>query len=680
MKTLKNLSILLLSIPLITSCGKSNSQHTHSYDFQSGKWFWSETERGYSASLTVFCDKCEENVEGHRLELQATVTKSVNDPACTEDGATIYTATVNYSGATYTDVKQIKIDALGHNYTSMSVSGEYKKTYQAFERFDASTIIVNAVCEVCGNESVIPSDEYFIIYNTFGMDYLSVGDTSVTISYKGMTKVLDGLTVTPITINAPEQDIATFTYDGLEKVYFVQESEYYTVSGNKATDAGEYDVVISLKDKTNYVWNNGNNEDLVYHFTIKKASNEIYGFENSYHTHCGIQPDFSGVYSEANDVTFTYYRDSEMTEEVQESELSAGTYYVKAVSGGANYVQIVKSATLTVSHCFDHEVVDEKYLKDAPTEFEDAVYYKSCACGEASTETFVAKGTKLPSLIANTSYEPSEVVNEVAPEGYTIVSKGTVSYEGDLQGKEFLMNIDINGFSRVSFAFKTENRRFCDVDWSNPVPLNEWHFVTMTKNQNGTFSSVIKNAAGETLISKNSATSFRNAMLYYNWDGDQDFMVWYSTEVIGVRLDPVGTFVSASSVSSFETLSESAPNGYTSVTKGTTTYNDANQGNTFLANIDISGYSSVYFAFKTANRRLCNSAWGSPLTIGDWYYVTITNNNDGTYTSVIKDSNGTAKFGYENKPSFKDSLLYYNWDGSEPNLVWYSTEVRGTAK
>lgn len=683
MKKLKMLSFLILSIPLIASCssGSAKKQHVHSYDFDNGKWFWSETETGYSASLTVFCETCDENTKGHRLELEATVTKTINDPTCTVQGATVYTASVTYEGKSYSDKKEFPIDALGHNYISLSVEGDYPKTYQAFDTFDDSNLIVKSVCDICGDEIVIPRGDYYVVYSTFGADYLSAGDTSVTISYQGTKKVLDGLTVTPITIKAPAGDASSFTYDGEEKVYAVQESEYYTISGNKATDAGEYDATISLKDKKNYVWDNGNNNDIVYHFTINQAANEISGLLDHYDTTCGTKPDFSGVTSTANDVEFHYYRDSVMTDEVLESEISEGTYYIKAISGGANYVQVVKTTTLTVSHSFDCEVAHDEYLKTAATEYENAVYYKSCVCGAASTtDTFIAEGTKLPTLLADTSYEPSEAVEETAPEGFTKVSKGTISYEGDLQSKEFLKNIDVTGFSTIYFAFKTENRRFCDKNWENPIPLNEWHYVTITRNQNGTLTSVIKNAKGIALITYSDATSFRNALPYYNWDGDQPFMVWYSTEVLGIRHDAVGTMVAPSSVASYESLSESAPLGYFYVTKGTVTYSDSNQGQTFLTNLDISEYSSVYFAFKTANRRFCNSAWESPLTIGVWYFVTITNNGDGTYTSVIKDGDGNTKFGYENKNSFKESLLYYNWDGSEPNAVWYSTEVRGTAK
>lgn len=56
------------------------------------------------------------------------------------------------------------------------------------------------------------------------------------------------------------------------------------------------------------------------------------------------------------------------------------------------------SATLTIkgahTHVFDQEVATKDYLKSAATCTADAVYYKSCTCGVASTtDTFTATGT-----------------------------------------------------------------------------------------------------------------------------------------------------------------------------------------------------------------------------------------------------------------------------------------------
>lgn len=42
-------------------------------------------------------------------------------------------------------------------------------------------------------------------------------------------------------------------------------------------------------------------------------------------------------------------------------------------------------------HTYDREIAEEKYLKSPATETEDAIYYKSCACGAKGEETFVLK-------------------------------------------------------------------------------------------------------------------------------------------------------------------------------------------------------------------------------------------------------------------------------------------------
>ena len=72
-------------------------------------------------------------------------------------------------------------------------------------------------------------------------------------------------------IAEPVEDTINYTYNGEEQTYTIVPSEFYTVSGNKETNAGSYEVVISLKDKNKYAWKNTkNSEDLKYTFTIDK--------------------------------------------------------------------------------------------------------------------------------------------------------------------------------------------------------------------------------------------------------------------------------------------------------------------------------------------------------------------------------------------------------------------------
>ncbi|MBM6678264.1 LPXTG cell wall anchor domain-containing protein [Faecalicoccus pleomorphus] len=75
-------------------------------------WEWSKN--GQSATATFICD----NDENHQESKEASITSTVKEePTCTEDGITVYTATVEFNGQTYTDTKDVAdIPATGHSY------------------------------------------------------------------------------------------------------------------------------------------------------------------------------------------------------------------------------------------------------------------------------------------------------------------------------------------------------------------------------------------------------------------------------------------------------------------------------------------------------------------------------------------------------------------------------------
>ena len=80
-------------------------------------WEWSKN--GQSATATFICD----NNENHQESKEASITSTVKEePTCTEDGITTYTATVEFNGQTYTDTKDLTdIPAIGHKLTKTEV-------------------------------------------------------------------------------------------------------------------------------------------------------------------------------------------------------------------------------------------------------------------------------------------------------------------------------------------------------------------------------------------------------------------------------------------------------------------------------------------------------------------------------------------------------------------------------
>ena len=80
----------------------------------------------------------------------------------------------------------------------------------------------------------------------------------------------------------PEQE---FVYDGTEKIvnFTNSNSSYFTILGNRATNAGEYTITIKLNDTANTIWSNGNTNPIEYNWQINKASVQVPNFSTRIH-------------------------------------------------------------------------------------------------------------------------------------------------------------------------------------------------------------------------------------------------------------------------------------------------------------------------------------------------------------------------------------------------------------
>ena len=76
-------------------------------------------------------------------------------------------------------------------------------------------------------------------------------------------------TVAPAKVAKPAQDLTKYCCSDDEQTYQVVSSPLYTVNGATKKEHGTTDVVISLKDKDNYVWADDTVADLRYPFTIE---------------------------------------------------------------------------------------------------------------------------------------------------------------------------------------------------------------------------------------------------------------------------------------------------------------------------------------------------------------------------------------------------------------------------
>ncbi|MBP1547990.1 MAG: carbohydrate-binding domain-containing protein [Oscillospiraceae bacterium] len=71
----------------------------------------------------------------------------------------------------------------------------------------------------------------------------------------------------------PKTDSSSFIYNGREQTYNIPESDFYTVTGNKQTNAGTYTVTVKLNE--GMAWIDGTTADKTYEFVIAKAKPEI---------------------------------------------------------------------------------------------------------------------------------------------------------------------------------------------------------------------------------------------------------------------------------------------------------------------------------------------------------------------------------------------------------------------
>ena len=104
-------------------------------------WTWTEETdeeenvTGYTAATVSFTVPGEEPTE-----VEATLTSETTDPTCEEAGKTVYTATAEFNGQTYTDTKEIELEALGHVWSFADEDGVVWAE-------DYSSVTVNMVCE-----------------------------------------------------------------------------------------------------------------------------------------------------------------------------------------------------------------------------------------------------------------------------------------------------------------------------------------------------------------------------------------------------------------------------------------------------------------------------------------------------------------------------------------------------
>ncbi len=95
--------------PAYASSGESTSANSdgHTHVYQEPKWDWKKYE---SAKAVLTCQDC-----GEEFVLKASIEKEVTAPTCTEDGETVYKASVEKDGITFKEEKVVEKERTGHD-------------------------------------------------------------------------------------------------------------------------------------------------------------------------------------------------------------------------------------------------------------------------------------------------------------------------------------------------------------------------------------------------------------------------------------------------------------------------------------------------------------------------------------------------------------------------------------
>ena len=118
--------------------GVSMIPTVHEHVFGEPKWTWADDAS--CAVATFLCEECEA-----ARSFYAALEESVDGATCTKGGLSTNTATVEFNGKTYTDVKVIELPATGHSY------GEPEWTWAE----DLSSASAVFTCANCGDEQTV---------------------------------------------------------------------------------------------------------------------------------------------------------------------------------------------------------------------------------------------------------------------------------------------------------------------------------------------------------------------------------------------------------------------------------------------------------------------------------------------------------------------------------------------
>ena len=193
----------------------------------------------------------------------------------------------------------------GIDFPTMTNAGEYKVYYKVVGDANHNDTVESCVTVVISSKEVeIDWCDDAFTYNgniqtitatykdisnqdvslniSVNKEFKNVGEYIATASFKNgeanyklPADVEEDYNILKLVITKPQEDTTNFVYSGNEITYTLATNNFYTISGNTKTNAGNYEVVVSLIDTENIEWNDSTTADLTFDFVISKADAEF---------------------------------------------------------------------------------------------------------------------------------------------------------------------------------------------------------------------------------------------------------------------------------------------------------------------------------------------------------------------------------------------------------------------
>ena len=248
-------------------------------------------------------------------------------------------------------------------------------------------------------------------------------------NFKGTCK--KEFTIAKRIIAAPPADARTFTYSKQPHTYNISDTENYTVRGNTQTNAGTYDVTVSLKDPDNNEWAKGDTADKIYKFIISKAKVEI---------------PTAGAPLVYNGRAQTYsFAQSELYTISGATQTAAGKYNATAkLQDGDNYEWVKSGVSQGSDDVQIKYEISRRSIADATVEYEALTYN--------GAEQEVTFDVKIEGVDGNIEYSLQESNKVKDAKEYTFNLSGTGNFDGSKTVKVIVSPKDISQRAQIDFT------------------------------------------------------------------------------------------------------------------------------------------------------------------------------------------------------------------------------------